>query len=723
MKVLIAGDYGFLCNQLAERLEREGNEVYIIRGKNGDKKNKPLCKHVAFSSELKSTKVEDIFKSIMPNTVIFLGAFDEGLWNKKENKGESEFLSGLINFLRCSNMFKVNKFIYLSSAEVYGQTINRAMTELEEAFPNTIRGNLFLEGEALCERWEKSYGLNCLSIRMTELYGARQYNTFKTDFIMELIEKTLNEKPIHINKDKSHSFLYIGDAIDAIYRSLGSTVSNKINVSSNELLNEEEILQIIEKYLGKKTTTIEHVKSDTNSVILDNTLAKRELDWTPLYDIENGIEKTINWVKKNLKDLGEEVEVQKKSKTIKAIKAKEIWDKVYPYLENLVVFLLLLLFNNMFTYHPIFSSLDIPMLYVVLMAVLFGVKQASIAVLLVSGLYVSGLINNGSDLVGALLNFQTMIKIAQYFLIGIAIGYTLDRRRLELSMKDEELDYMNMEMDELQKIHDENLKIKEILEARLIGYGDSFGKIYSMVSKLDMLHPERIIPSAVDVLMEIMKSKKVDIYSSSSEGSYLRLAASSTNDAPRLGKSIRIQDLPELGKSIKKQKIFTNNKLKEDMPMMATGIYYEGNLIYVIFIWDVPFEVANLYHANLLRTVAALISSSLNKAYKYLEATEYDKYISNTKVLKPDIFEEILNAKKIAMERKVSEYSILQIDYKDELENAANNVDRIIRDTDYIGLDKEGNMLVLLSNSNEIDSSIVLKRLEEKKLVCSVVTN
>lgn len=720
MKILIAGDYGFLCNQLVERLEREGNEIYIVTGKKSDKKNKPLCKHITFECEMTSNKVEEIFKSTMPNVVIFLGAFDDGLWSKNVNKAENEFLSRLMSLLKYSNLFKVNKFIFLSSDEVYTQVECKAMSELDEAIPNTIRGNLFLEGEALCERWEKSYGLNCLSIRMQELYGPRQYNTFKAHFIMELIEKISNEKPIQINKDKLHPLLYIGDAIDAIYRALGSTVSKKINISSDELLKEEEILHIIEDNIGKKAVDIEYVKDDSTSVILDSTLAKGELDWAPLYNIKKGIEKTIHWVNENSKDIFQQVEVQEKSKMIKT---EGVWEKVYPYLENLALFLILSLFTNIFTYHPIFSYFDMTTLYIVLMAVSFGVKQASIAVILASGLYVTGLIRNGSDLVGALLNFQTMLKVSQYFLIGIAIGYTLDRRRLELSMKEEELDYMQMELDELQKIYDENLKIKETLEARLIGYGDSFGKIYSMVSKLDMLHPELIIPSAVDVLIDIMKSKQVAIYSSSAEGSYLRLAAASTKDASYLGKSIHIEDLHELGETVKRQKIFTNSKLKEDMPMMATGIYYEGSLIYVIFIWDVPFEVANLYHVNLLRTVAGLISASLNKAYKYLEATEYDKYFTNTKVLKPDIFEEILHAKKAAKELQVSEYSILEIDYGDELEKTASNLEQIIRDTDYIGLDKEGKMVVLLSNSNELDSNIVMKRLQEKNLVCSVVTN
>lgn len=720
MKALIVGDYGFLCSQLAERLEREGNEVYMITGKKGDKKNKPKCKHVEFQCDMTSNRVEEIFKSTAPNTVIFLGAHDEGFWQKKSDQAENQFLSRLMNLLKYASLYQVNKFIFLSSDEVYTPLEDRAMGELDEANPKTIKGNLLLEGEALCERWEKSYGLNCLCIRMPELYGPRQYNDFKTNFVMGLVQKIINERPVKINQDKVHPLLYIGDAIDAVYRALGSTVSKKINVSASELLTEEEILLIVEEQLNQKAVTIEYIEEASSPVILDSTLARGELDWAPLYNTRQGIKKTINWVTENAKDIVKERELHITSGK-KNTKGK--WGKVYPYVENGILFSLLSIFTKMFSHHPIFSSLDFTMLYIVLMAVMFGVKQASIAVLLASGLYVSELIQNGSDLVGALLNFQTMLKVSQYFIIGIAIGYTLDRRKLELSMKEEELDYVQMELDELQKIHDENLKIKETLESRLIGYGDSFGKIYSMVSKLDMLHPERIIPAAIEVLMDIMKSKQVVIYSSSTRGNYLRLAAASTKVASNLGKSIHINDLQELGEAIKKQKIFTNNSLKADMPMMATGIYYEGNLLYVIFIWDAPFEVANLYHVNLLRTVAALISASLNKAYKYLEATEYDKHITNTKVLKPDVFEEILHAKKMAMEQKVSEYAILEINYGDELEETSDKVSNIIRDTDYLGLDKGRRLLVLLSNSNETDSNFVIRRLREKNLIGSVVTN
>lgn len=719
MKILIVGDYGFLCSHLTERLEREGNEVYIVTAQKENHKNKPLCKHVAFECETTSNKVEHIFKSVTPEAVIFLGAFDEGFWSSRAKRSENEFLSALMNVLKYSVSFEVNKFIFLSSQEVYAAGTDESFKEQDEAIPATFRGNIFLEGEALCERWEKSYGLNCLSLRVPELYGPRQYETFEGAFIMRLIEKLLYEEPIKIHEGKVHPLLYIGDATDAIYRALGSTISKKMNISSEELLKEGEILEIVEEKLGKKAAYVEYVKEYNPSVILDSSRARKELDWVSLHDVRKGIEKTLQWVKENSQDIFQRLEQKEKPKKIKIDKS---WERVYPYLENLVLFLLVAFFTNAFGNHPLFSLLDVTLLYIVSMAVIFGVKQASISVLLASALYVWGLIQNGSDLVGALLNFQTMLRIAEYFLISVAIGYALDRKKVEVVMKEEELNYVNSELQELEKIHQENLKIKEVLEHRLIGYGDSFGKIYSIVSKLDLLLPERIIPSAIDVLMEIMKSKHISIYSSSSHGNYLRLAASSTKRASSLGKSIRIDDLEEFGQAIKKQNIFTNTKLKENFPMMATGIYYEGNLIYAIFIWDVPFEVANLYYTNLLRTIAALISSSLNKAYKYLEATADNKHVVNTKILKPEVFEEIINAKEIAREMQLSEYSLLEICY-DELEKTADDVSSIIRDTDYLGLDKEGRLLALLSNSNETDSDVVMKRFKEKKLECRVVAD
>ena len=719
MKILIVGEYGFFCNHLAERLEREGNEIYIVNRKRGDKKNKLLCKHVHFQCELSSSKLEDIFKGILPNAVIFLGAQDEGFWQGDYNKAENEFLSGLINVLKNARLFKVNKFIFLSSDEVYTVEENKFVNELEDVVPATIRGNILIEAESLCERWEKSYGLNSLSVRMPEIYGPRQYEISQNSFVMGLIEKILYEKTVKIHKEKTHPLLYIGDATDAIYRALGSTVSKKMNIASGEFLNEEEILHIIEDNLGKKAVNIEYINENNPTAILDSTISQKELDWIPLYDIRKGIEKTVSWINENSDSLFEK---PKQSNKAENEKVKERWKKIYPYLENIILFSLISYLTVTLRYNPILAHIDITMLYIVLMAVMFGVKQASIAVILSSGLYMGQLIQNGSDLVGALLNFQTMLRVSQYFLIGISIGYTLDRRKVELAMKEEELDFIQAEFNDLEEIYNENLRIKESLEERLISHEDSFGKIYSMVSRLDVLQSERIIPSAINVLMEIMKSKNVAIYSASSQGNYLRLAASSTKEAAQLGKSLPFDTLGALGKDIKKQKIFTNRSMKEELPTMAAGIYYEGQLIYAIFIWNAPFEIANLYYVNLLRTVASLISSSLNRAYKYMEATSDSKYVINTRVLKSNIFEEIIHAKKIAKELEVSEYSILQIDYGNELEKISSNILNIIRDTDYLGLDNNGRLLALLSNSTTEDSNIVVNRIREKNLICSVVT-
>jgi len=116
MKVLITGQ-GALCGLLAERLRREKHDVYIISGADDSDKQ---GRYIQYQFALTNERLDFSIRSIMPDVLVFLGAFDDSYDFSQGRKTAMEYASGLTNLLAIAVEVGIPGFVYLSSASVYG---------------------------------------------------------------------------------------------------------------------------------------------------------------------------------------------------------------------------------------------------------------------------------------------------------------------------------------------------------------------------------------------------------------------------------------------------------------------------------------------------------------------------------------------------------------------------------------------------------------------------
>ncbi|WP_261303231.1 NAD-dependent epimerase/dehydratase family protein [Paenibacillus andongensis] len=715
MKVLITGGYGFIGSFVAERFYKEGYEVYIIDNLSTGNKQNVDFKHKGYVLSVEDRKCEEIFRSNRFDSVVHLAAQVNVKTSVEDPRLDSKSnVLGLSNMLSLSQKYNVHKFIFASSAAVYGNNDEIPLTESSVCNPISPYGINKWIGETYCSKWKQLYGLNTLCFRFSNVYGPRQGSVGEGGVISIFMEKVINGKELVVYGDggQTRDFIYVEDVADAIYRSSYSRLDGVYNLSANTENSVNQLISALEGMHGSVAIVhSEQREGDIYRSKLDNSRIANDLDWVPKNSFQQGLAKTYNWfVQKHASQ--EQTRVKAKKQTAPS-RLGQVIRTLMPYAENAFAFgftawMSLLLRDSLSDF------IDIKIIYIILFGILYGNRQSMLAVGMSTGLYIYNELSKGREMLSLFYDPDFFFHIAVYLFIGLVVGYTVERKNTMLESKKKELESLSEKHEFLTEVFKETRQVKDELQQQIMNNGDSFGKIYSVVKELESLEPEKIFTSTVSVVESVMKSQTVTIYTVNKYGSYLRLLARSSGTQFDASKSMKVEDFPYIQKLLQEKKLFVNKDLKGDIPLLAAPVFNNGKVVAVISVHTMKFDYFTLYHQNLFKIIVDLISSSLSRALSYVEATAVQRYMDGTPVLKPEVFADILASKQVANAKHGVEFMLLTpIDAFDVSDETPQKVSRFLRETDYLGMSRDGKLLVLLSNSSQEEASFVLNRFEQ----------
>ena len=172
---------------------------------------------------------------------------------------------------------------------------------------------------------------------------------------------------------------------------------------------------------------------------------------------------------------------------------------------------------------------------------------------------------------------------------------------------------------------------------------------------------------------------------------------------------------------LKEGRVYINRKMEEKMPMMASAVYAEDEMELILMLWGIPWERMTLGEANRLTIVGFLIQNAVVRANRYLEALRNRRYVEGTNVLDEGAFTQLAKAFFDAREKGLTEYVLLEILTGDEnYENVAKTLGGAIRQTDYLGILKQGKLHALLSNTNKENIGGIQERFRSAGYECRV---
>ena len=203
---------------------------------------------------------------------------------------------GTYNILEAARQLKPTKFLYVSTDEVFGQSI-LPHREYDQLNPSNPYSATKAAGEMLVKSYQSSFRLPCLITRTTNIFGKRQH---PEKFIPMVIQKLQNGEIIdmHVGRNRemgSRQWIHASDQAAAIVFLLQSDqVNDTFHIAGERKTNEEVVRAIAngrqgtchlvnayEKYLGHDL----HYALDDSKI--------RSLGWSPKLTFEQGIALTI----------------------------------------------------------------------------------------------------------------------------------------------------------------------------------------------------------------------------------------------------------------------------------------------------------------------------------------------------------------------------------------------------------------------------------------------
>jgi UDP-glucuronate decarboxylase len=219
---------------------------------------------------------------------------------------ETNFL-GMINLL---HLAKKNgaRVIQASTSEIYGDPTESPQNESYWGNVNPIGiRSCYDEGkraaETLCFDYKRQHGLDVRVIRIFNTYGPNM-SIGDGRVVSNFIVQALKGEPISVYGEgkQSRSFCYVSDLVDGIYKTLvvEEPPSLPLNLGNPNEFEIIELAKIVKEITKSKSQIIKHPlpQDDPKQRCPDISSAKLILNWRPIVELREGIEKTAAYFMK-----------------------------------------------------------------------------------------------------------------------------------------------------------------------------------------------------------------------------------------------------------------------------------------------------------------------------------------------------------------------------------------------------------------------------------------
>lgn len=310
-KILVTGGAGFIGSHLCERLLNEGNEVICLDNYfTGSKKNiihlldNPyfeLVRHDVCSPYF--VEVDEIYNLACPASPIH--------YQYNAIKTVKTSVMGALNMLGLAKRINA-KILQASTSEVYGDPIIHPQVETYWGNVNPIgERSCYDEGKRCAETLFVNYNRqNNVRVKIIRIFNTYGPNMHPHDgrVVSNFIVQALKGEDITVAGDGSQtrSFQYVDDLLEAMIRMMATRDSfiGPVNTGNpNEFTILELAQKVIELTNSKSQIRFIPLPADDPTQRRPNIdLAKKELNWEPKIQLNEGLIKTIEYFDKLLKE-------------------------------------------------------------------------------------------------------------------------------------------------------------------------------------------------------------------------------------------------------------------------------------------------------------------------------------------------------------------------------------------------------------------------------------
>ena len=295
--ILIFGGTGFLGKNLCRSLTRNGSSVTVYaKNKISELVNEFTKIKYIYSDYINETNFDKMLENI---DVVFHLISTTNASNERIIREFQENVVPTIKLLDSCVKNGVKLVFFSSGGTVYGLPYSLPIDEKHRTEPISSYGIQKLSIEKCIEYYGHTYGLDYLILRISNPYGPYQNPFGNQGVISVFIANVLMGTAIEIWGDGStiRDYIFVEDLMDACTKLVKYNGNNRVfNIGYGKGHSLKEIIEVIQKELKKKVI-VNYKNSrvqDVTANVLDISLLKQEIDWTPSVSIEEGIHFMLN---------------------------------------------------------------------------------------------------------------------------------------------------------------------------------------------------------------------------------------------------------------------------------------------------------------------------------------------------------------------------------------------------------------------------------------------
>ena len=213
---------------------------------------------------------------------------------------------GALNVLTAAKENNIEKLVHTSTSEVYGTARYVPINENHPLQGQSPYSASKIGADKIAESFYRSFGLSVAIIRPFNTYGPGQS---ARAVIPTIITQALTKEKIFLGSlHPTRDYTYVKDVVEGFIKIAESskTIGEVINIGSNFEISIGDLANKIFSLVGKNveiitdTSRVRPLDSEVERLWCDNTKAAKLLKWSPKISLEDGLEKTIEWILRNI---------------------------------------------------------------------------------------------------------------------------------------------------------------------------------------------------------------------------------------------------------------------------------------------------------------------------------------------------------------------------------------------------------------------------------------
>lgn len=297
--ILVTGGLGTVGTELVNELRSRGHEVWVCDLPHNHHPQYIRCDIGEFR------ELERVFAVHSFDYVYNLAAevgrqngedYYEKLWHSNA--------VGMKNILRMQEKYRF-RLVHFSSSEVYGDYSDVRYEDVLEKCPIRQMNDYAISkrvNELQIHNSSSMCGTETVIVRLFNAYGPGEYFSDYRGFICSFAYKALHDIPYTVYVPLRRTNIYITDCVRALAIICENFKPGEVyNIASTEYYDSKTLSDLVLKYAGKTDALVTYREPDPQIPVdekVDNSKAVRDLGLKTTVDIEEGVRRVVEWMRK-----------------------------------------------------------------------------------------------------------------------------------------------------------------------------------------------------------------------------------------------------------------------------------------------------------------------------------------------------------------------------------------------------------------------------------------